>query len=982
MLKRLFSLILCFSFVLPMAGAVAEESEKQYQIEPRTETAYPTNGEGKRYTERKNIGGIDVPYTSALAIYNDTVIKETADKLFGKMNPVRELSSQAMELYKAGYYLEALGVMRNYFIDEIRKTPSEGMKSASFYTYLDKDYRYLEQYRYIYDIGSVVMGDMTIEEYTAENSDVGMVPLIDLGGVLKYPDGKQDSDIDWTYERGYGAPGIKGTDVFGMAAYPLESILAGRYLTTGDVRVIEKWSQFMNDMALNHRATFDKMLEGIPKNQVVKFNRSSKFSHNLYTNYITLTSADILYIGDRYTEHIAMLAALFKGLPDPERETDYGRALSDLIRTGMPVRTGLPDESYNLIDPVRFANILCYFAEDCFYKLTNCIYMNDPLYQNQVISIENACVIMYGVCKDFKYPQSCREDMVNKINSKMIGYLQPDGGYLEVAFNYNTTYDNPRLKRLGQVLDVLCPEIADRLTADLVKHTTYYDRIQEAYTSPIGLRTNIGNTYYHTTLPYWKDEKAMADLREANKKVEHAYKSVYFPYSGYGAMREGWDPEDLYLAFFNNGRRQQGHHITGTNAVMNLTAYGRTMLVSGGQPLYFQSVVDPNQRPFFYENFYEFNSYMYESSTAKLSTIMVNKKSQNKAESKFNSDGTYGDVNVNTDKDRLATVSGEVLDSRWHTSDNFDFAEGSWRFGYSNTDDQRPNPGIPGEPGAIELDAIHDRKFFFLKDADLWVLLDNLENGTGKKNTYQQIWNFATYTDEPYQNNQPMTGYKEEQVQIDNENMVAYSCDNEGPNLFIHSIGTKPIEYVKYYGYYKKGEMGFGWSNGPSTVGKEFDSNYTPRVDIHAEWQDDGIMGQNTRVITVLAPSRDTSDPVKSKEDISDKEREIVAAKFETVNGKTIYYYNSLKPQVIKHEGIETLCKDLIVIEDENTVRGLVLDCGFFIYNSINAGYSMSENFEFELTKDYNMDSSDKFYKPESFSWRELDNGLYEPEYK
>ena len=42
----------------------------------------------------------------------------------------------------------------------------------------------------------------------------------------------------------------------------------------------------------------------------------------------------------------------------------------------------------------------------------------------------------------------------------------------------------------------------------------------------------------------------------------------------------------------------------------------------------------------------------------------------------------------------------------------------------------------------------------------------------------------------------------------------------------------------------------------------------------------------------------------------------------------------------------------------------------------------MSENFEFELTKDYNMDSSDKFYKPESFSWRELDNGLYEPEYK
>lgn len=937
--------------------------------------SYAVNGEGKRYTERKVISGIEVPYTSTLAIYDDAAIKLAADRLFSIMNPVREESKNAMILYNNGYYLEALGVMRNYMINEIRRAPLEGMQNAAFYAGAD------ERYKYMYDMGSVIMGEMTVEEYNKVTTANNMTPLRDSGGILKFPDSKQDSHIDWTYERGVGDQNKYGIDLFGKTQYPTESILAGRYLATGDERVIEKWSQYMNDMALNHRPTFDKMIEGLSGNELVKFHRSSKFSNNLYINSITFPSGDILYLSGRYDEQLGMLSQLFNGLPDPNMDIPFGQELLMATKESKSWENILPDESYDLIDPVRFSNIMRHLSEDCFFKTTQCIYQNDAVYQNQVIGAECCCVILRAVCKDFKYPQSVTDDMVNKINSKLVGFLQPDGGYLEIAFNYNTAYDNPRLKRFGKILGSICPELSERFTADMEKHTVYYDRIQEALTSPIGLGTNIGNTRYHTTYPYWKDPERMQELREEAQSKKHGFVSAYFPYSGYGSMRQSWDPESLYMSFFTNGVRQQGHFIAGTNGIMNLTAYGRSMLISGGAPWYFKSAV-PATRTHFIEYYNEINSYMYEGSTAKISTVMVNKKSQNKGISNFNADGTYADNNGDTTNSRLASVSGKVLDARWHTSDSFDFVEGTWSGGYSNVDDDRPNPGVIGEPGAIELDAIHKRKILFIKDADIWLVNDELENGTGKKNTYSQIWNFASYTDKVYVAGLTQTGYKENQVKFDNENKKIYTCDSEGPNLFIHSIGTNPIEYKKYYGYYKKGEMGFGWTNGPSTLGSDEDTgDYTPRVDIHAEWSDSGIMGEKTKVISILAPSRTTDDPILSISDISKPQDGITAVSLETKSGRKIKYYSCSQTMQLKTNGIDTLCRELLICENGDKIRGVVLDCGYFIYNSINAGYNLKDNFEFELTRDYNLKAADGIYKPDSFAWKEMEDGTYEAIY-
>ncbi len=324
--------------------------------------------------------------------------------------------------------------------------------------------------------------------------------------------------------------------------------------------------------------------------------------------------------------------------------------------------------------------------------------------------------------------------------------------------------------------------------------------------------------------------------------------------------------------------------MTGTNAVMNLTAYGRTMLVGGGKPYYGKSYVSGNAE--FLEKYDEINSYFLENSTRKLSTVMVNGKSQNYKNYVFNDDGsaadTDGDGDIDDEGTRLGSASSDKLDALWYSDEAFDYIDGTWDGGYNEVYDREPSlvQKKSSDSGAISKDAVHNRSVIFVKDAECWVVLDKMTGGNKEKNKYSGIWNFAAYED----GNKVLTGYKESMVNIDEENNMIYTSDPNGPDLFIKCFSNRQLSFKKYFGYYEKGKIGLGWVNRGNFT--ELGNN-APRVDVHAEWEDNGN-GDISLAAFLLTPSRNAENPVISYTDLSDNDGISFSAEFK--NGMVLSF--------------------------------------------------------------------------------------------
>ncbi|MBT3380554.1 MAG: hypothetical protein HN742_32175 [Lentisphaerae bacterium] len=416
----------------------------------------------------------------------------------------------------------------------------------------------------------------------------------------------------------------------------------------------------------------------------------------------------------------------------------------------------------------------------------------------------------------------------------------PDGGDLEQSFNYNGG-----LIREGEEIvamfaeDPVKPKWVQLLHEAILKR----ERLFAGMTMPLGGVPKTGTNSIIPPPAAWQDErtreswkkrmaKTVANVADpiAQNVYNHlfgdgtrpapTFTSIAFPYSGYYAMRDGWNMQSFYLSFIAS-RIGSGHFKENINGIA-ITAYGRHLIVDGGPPPYGPHHLDESQRG----EYEQAIAYFGERSSLTSNTITVDDHSQRRHKIRGAREAYTDPIAV-----------------RWHTSAAFDVAEGSYGDGYGG-----------GKWGsAAPITVRHQRQIVFLRKQRLWLVTDRL-TGDGKAHEYQQMWHFPP----PHEQwNITSPGFLNSQVVTDAESRLIRTTDTSGPNIVLRHFSAADISYRRYFGQKKPWR---GW------FARAISGLKLPAVDVYACWKD---TGGNTIVTTVLVPTPTTDDPVATATDLS-----------------------------------------------------------------------------------------------------------------
>lgn len=905
--------------------------------------------------------GIYVPYGTCLDYYTQDDIKKAADNLFSMLDPKSEDTKDVYKLYNDGYYLEAMIVFRNYMVDRIRQTPIYGV--------LANEGAY--SWNRWYGQACVIAGDWTLEEYNNmflnryEKGD--MKPVIDVIGYTNFIDPDLKMDLNWT-----AVPPDTNEAITQPTYGGISGRIASAYAQFHDEKYLKKWFQVMESYATQYRAQQEASQPGYsemsPEERLAYQIAHEKDWTKGYEPMTARYAGHNIHFLQKAADIIGGLAIVIKCLPNEEKAMPSGYEGFRWSLSADSTFTGtLDEETYDLIDPVRFALISYHLITGEFYRLGAYRISPGHIVNQQIEGTTNYFRYMC-LFKDFTFCNQWIDDTVKILNDNVIGSFYQDGGVLEKAFNYNRgTVDTAAgIARIAQ----MAPEFLSKL-GKISTLEKYWGRLQEGYTSNTGIIPNVGNESNVGTPDIWnniENKTKMENSLAGNKAL--GYNSVAYPYSGYVALRNGWNTDDLYLSFFNNDYRSSGHLITGTNAILSLSAYGRTMLVSGGAPWYGYEYVSSQK---FIDTWYdEINGYFQERSSRKLCTVMVNGKSQEGSNKAYSPVLKRGYI-ISGAENLVKKVPDEPLNYRFGTNDSFDFTEGEWQGGYTYEDAEKViyQAETHNENDAGRM-ADHKRSVIMVKDADLWLVFDEMKNMNGRKNTYSQIWNFAAYNEE----NENLSGYTDEQVVLDKENNIVKTQDENGPNLNIMCISDSDLDYKKYYGTLEEGKTSLGWSKG----GKNSDmGGYTPRADVHVNWSDSGEIGKTTKVLSILSPSKDTSNNVLKYENLS--QGDDIHYYIETADGIKIDYYSSPEYKIYKRNSAEIMAKSLLLTQKDSIIKGMVFDGEYIQINGVTSKYNTYKDFMFEIGKNNTLENTTEIAVPDTFEWVENADGSYTPVY-
>lgn len=959
-MKRILSFILIAVMLCGVIPAKAEETDKK----------------------GKYVGDIYVPYGTVLPIYDSSAIKATADKLFGmiisddRLSPIDKEMADVKALYKGGHYLESLILYRNFMIDKLRQWKFEDpVPNYEWYNASNKNSWPLQ-----YQTAYVIAGLMSPDEYN--NDEVNKTFIVrgypsfkkDYGGFLEPEnmDFDKDSHIRWLEIPIWTAKHVP-SEPDSIAMYMSNLCRLGAvYSCTGNEVLLKRFIQLFNDYSCNYVDMTNALVDGMSDEAAKEY---AKYTDQRVWKYKLsgYNAAGRLQSAGECEWYTGTLTAIAKGLPDPKLENQYSDSSNVNISENI-FTNKLPEESYDLIDPVRWGNICYHLAKNETFRLSS--YFEGGAIGNQMTNGMTGMLRYLCMFRYFDCVKEMEDDIVRILNETYDSLNQPDGGYLEISVGYNGG-DYELKKKTEDLIDSIYPDIAENFS--LTKSNLYFERLNEMYTSPVNVMTNYGNGYTLGCTPYWKDKAAAEKLDESRKELQkNKYTSAYLPYSGYGSMRSDWSSDSLYMSFFNYNRRNNGHNMTGTGAVSQLTAYKRPLILSGGTHYYEGPETMPTATEL-QDKFYELNGYLKETSTKKWSTVIVNGKSQAGKMYNYNSDGSF--LPDNTYGATVQAVDNKIVDSRWVSNDKYDFAESSWNYGYSliDTEYEQIDPvkySLTSDTGALSKDAVHNRKMIFVKDAGLWVIADDMENtlAKSKENTYSQIWNLPAYDDA---NPNYLSGFKDEQVILEPESNTVHTNDEGNPNIYINTFSAENREYKKYSGCYEQGKMGIGWIRGFKNIEM---GTFGPRTDIRIEWKDGGY-GSKTQLATVLTPSKTEENPIKESKDLSDKSQNLTAFELVTKDGVKVKYQSTQDSTKKMVGNIEVRAKTLLTTEKpDGTVSGMVLDCSFAAVNKIISSVPY-KSFTFTLSDSGAMTDLDEIAVPTTFDWVDYEDGTHVPVY-
>jgi hypothetical protein len=477
-----------------------------------------------------------------------------------------------------------------------------------------------------------------------------------------------------------------------------------------------------------------------------------------------------------------------------------------------------PDQAKENIDPTQLATLILHVVEfEIPGSLRGLEAVGTP---NQFVHCALGLLKTSLALQDLRDGPGWTETAIERMNwyAESGGYLA-DGSDMEQSFNYNPglihslesvlhlARTNPPLNKQEHIWARRFKEMRD-----------YRERFLDSLTMPDGRRpaTGCDNT--------WNYSRAAAVSEYANEQMETpdseqsltlgkairshllggatlpapGFDSIYFPYGGWVALRDGWTPKSLY-SFMKTSRPAPGHMREGGNGLA-MAAYGRYLVVNSGDDAYSDRGV--------YSRYFE--------STVSQSSISV--------------DG-YSQVLNATGKNTRYDLP---IPARWHTSSHFDFCEGIYESSYGGWNFRTDSISEP-----ISDDVRHVRQLLFLRQVGVWIVTDRLTST--RRHEYSQSWCLGP-------------GFAADEVVVDQNTDICTTQSNSGANIAFQFFSSSPLALSTHYGE-NDGITALGWR---AVDWNEEQQSYTPAVDLLTEFSGEG----DQIIVALLVPFKSRSNRV------------------------------------------------------------------------------------------------------------------------
>jgi hypothetical protein len=774
--------------------------------------------------------------------------QQVAAELFARFDLTRPETREYAELLRQEKPLDALSLWRDRVVARLR--------AHDFGEYGWHDYAIHPRSTNSIDY---ICGVLNWDDYIKTN----MYGFVDINGISGLPG--QGKLVNWYVNvdevQNWGAEEIAAWDrsiKMERASYgnfEFAKSFTGRYWQTGKDVYPRKALELFADFSRNHARGF---WETYHANQGL----ADKFVwETLGVDWRLNTNA--LQIGWRMKNFLKVLAGLAKCL-GPDKPAEWKQVLGT-------VSGPLTSAQRDLISPAELAEIALGLERDHLSKLLWFV-VPDGAVPNQRAEGLKALAFYAAIFPEFKTTPQVHEYVERGYDSFLTSNFAPDGGSLEQSFNYNGQ-DKEGLEQVLRFYGATRPRFADQIEAKVAARRAVDDSLQ----TPLGTLPQVGNSLDYPGQPVWEGEEAITrhwSLRPGPMRPQ-PFTSVALPYSGFYVQRSGWELKDLYL-FFMNGRPQSGHSMRDNNA-LQLTAYGRQLLVCGGDPTYgFFRTPEVKGADF----------YLSEASSLKNNTVLVDGRSQSKA-------GKYAGRAYET-----------PVNSRWHTSDLCDLVDGLYDLGYGEFENNRDV--------RVDKSVQHYRRVIFLKPAKLWLVEDRMINTGDDPHCYSQVWNFLPYSEhaEPHKR---IAGFKENHFDLQPPAKVVRTTDPGGPNIELRHFGPG-VDYRQYFGHRTPWLGWYGFGIGDAR----------PAMDVHANWPS----SDRDTLLTLLVPlDKGQASPVQQSQELKPTAAQ-TGLDVQLTGGLRLRYATAVEPQAWDMAPVQATARSLLVCSGAGSdLWGVAMGC-------------------------------------------------------
>jgi hypothetical protein len=492
-------------------------------------------------------------------------------------------------------------------------------------------------------------------------------------------------------------------------------------------------------------------------------------------------------------------------------------------------------------------------------------------------------------------------------------YMMPDGTSVDYAPNYNKNYINSPPGDMKFLREMKDPPVwysqaweeelnrERRIMARYLIHAIAPDGTLPGYKDPVRAHVDqtVGpNGYLAKSLPSSLTDPVnvavVKNLLEKAAAADPGFVSEAFPYGGYYVMRENWSPDTRYLYFHDYRPGENGswrHHKN-----IFVQAFGQRML-----------------------NAFRWESPLLVDGAGHIHNPLVDLYPKS-YEGKRGLFGSHAEL----------SAWQEPLPNRWHTSAQFDLAEGNLKIPFAEKFDDRPSVFVD--------DVTHGRQVVFLRDAGAWIVTDRIT--AEKPHDFKLLWGFEADLINPpgwekdWRNkNKKATGpnakaYSKEQIVVDPAAQVIHTENPQRPNLSIHHAASLPLRLT------------------PGEVLQNNDSMFGNTYRVGPDFQTD----RSAVVASLLYPRQTGAPDVVSFQPVKVAD----GAGFDAVTpgGVSVQYRAGLQARDLTAGTISAQASTLVVSQAKGSpTSGLALDCSTLTV----AGKSLpvpSADFEFAIAKD------------------------------